>query len=303
MGTNDTEICENCGRAIGKLETAHVHGDHVVCGECQNRLVLAAQPVSAIPVVRAMAPTYAAAPMEGATTIVSHGPSVVQVQTNRETNALGVVSLILGCLALPLGMVPGCGLAALPMAAIALLCGLIGLSRGPRVSKGSALAGMVISIIPVIIQGMVLVAFVAGAAKTPTGTVAGATGKPTGTVAGAASRPTGASSAGSAAPAAAGPAPRVAASQPAGKAEREKAITMLQDADVLGDVSLTHGVGKVVAGRAFARITFQEKQIAMGVVYAWCRDQDHDCDLVLITDRLTGKKVGRYSPSLGLELE
>jgi hypothetical protein len=32
------ECCQNCGRAIGDLETAHVHQDHVVCLECMTIL-------------------------------------------------------------------------------------------------------------------------------------------------------------------------------------------------------------------------------------------------------------------------
>src|SRR3989442_481999 len=33
-----TEFCQNCGRAIGKLETPRVHEQHVVCAECWGRL-------------------------------------------------------------------------------------------------------------------------------------------------------------------------------------------------------------------------------------------------------------------------
>jgi hypothetical protein len=33
-----TETCENCGRLIGKLETPWLHGEHVVCTECWQRL-------------------------------------------------------------------------------------------------------------------------------------------------------------------------------------------------------------------------------------------------------------------------
>jgi hypothetical protein len=32
------ETCANCGRTIGKLETPHVHNEHVVCAECHGRL-------------------------------------------------------------------------------------------------------------------------------------------------------------------------------------------------------------------------------------------------------------------------
>lgn len=33
------ETCENCGRAIGKLETPHVYrAEHIVCSDCKARL-------------------------------------------------------------------------------------------------------------------------------------------------------------------------------------------------------------------------------------------------------------------------
>lgn len=35
--TGDT--CENCGRAIGKLETPQIDQEHVVCMECKRKLV------------------------------------------------------------------------------------------------------------------------------------------------------------------------------------------------------------------------------------------------------------------------
>jgi hypothetical protein len=46
------EACENCGRSIGRLESAHVHEGHVVCGECLDRLVPQAVPY-AVPVAAA----------------------------------------------------------------------------------------------------------------------------------------------------------------------------------------------------------------------------------------------------------
>jgi hypothetical protein len=32
------QTCDNCGRAIGRLETPYSHGEHVVCSECHLRL-------------------------------------------------------------------------------------------------------------------------------------------------------------------------------------------------------------------------------------------------------------------------
>ena len=34
----ENEVCENCGRAIGRLEQAFVHKDHVVCKECNSKV-------------------------------------------------------------------------------------------------------------------------------------------------------------------------------------------------------------------------------------------------------------------------
>lgn len=34
----ENEFCENCGRAIGKLEQAFVYKDHIVCKECNEKL-------------------------------------------------------------------------------------------------------------------------------------------------------------------------------------------------------------------------------------------------------------------------
>jgi len=40
------ETCGNCGREIGRLETPHIHGDHVVCPECFQRLQPQSQAVA-----------------------------------------------------------------------------------------------------------------------------------------------------------------------------------------------------------------------------------------------------------------
>jgi hypothetical protein len=37
-GLSTVDKCENCGREIGKLETAHLWQEHVLCGECYKRL-------------------------------------------------------------------------------------------------------------------------------------------------------------------------------------------------------------------------------------------------------------------------
>ena len=47
MGSEQTEICANCGRQIGKLEAPMVWEDRVVCGECYGRLSGSATPARA----------------------------------------------------------------------------------------------------------------------------------------------------------------------------------------------------------------------------------------------------------------
>lgn len=47
-----SETCENCRREIGRLETAHIHAGHVVCGECKSRLggeIVYATPLASVP--------------------------------------------------------------------------------------------------------------------------------------------------------------------------------------------------------------------------------------------------------------
>ena len=38
------EACANCGRAIGKLEAAHVWNEQVVCADCHGKLAGATTP-------------------------------------------------------------------------------------------------------------------------------------------------------------------------------------------------------------------------------------------------------------------
>lgn len=62
------EVCENCGRNIGKLETAHIHDDHIVCSECVSRLRMTDIQQIPSPIV----------PVERKTQIVAVAPPVVR---------------------------------------------------------------------------------------------------------------------------------------------------------------------------------------------------------------------------------
>ncbi len=49
MAENNLEVCENCGRQIGKLEKSMIWEEHVVCRECRDHLVYTLQPDAARP--------------------------------------------------------------------------------------------------------------------------------------------------------------------------------------------------------------------------------------------------------------
>lgn len=70
------DICENCGRKIGKLETPYLHREHVVCHECNERLN--PSPLAyAAPVANVVAP---------------------QVQTIEQTSKLWKGQILMACL-------------------------------------------------------------------------------------------------------------------------------------------------------------------------------------------------------------
>jgi predicted RNA-binding Zn-ribbon protein involved in translation (DUF1610 family) len=52
MVTAKKERCANCDREIGRLETAHLHGNDVVCAECSGRLAAPATAGQAAPSCR-----------------------------------------------------------------------------------------------------------------------------------------------------------------------------------------------------------------------------------------------------------
>lgn len=44
------EVCKNCGRAIGNLETPHVYQGHIVCAACAAILDAPAKPEQSKPI-------------------------------------------------------------------------------------------------------------------------------------------------------------------------------------------------------------------------------------------------------------
>ena len=74
MAENNLEVCENCGRQMGKLETPMIWQEHVVCLVCHTRLT---SRLGAARGVRAVAN----APMLRGETQVSEGERVGSLAT------------------------------------------------------------------------------------------------------------------------------------------------------------------------------------------------------------------------------
>jgi hypothetical protein len=79
MSNTTTEVCENCGKPIGKLETPRVHDDHVVCPECWRRL----QPE--------VLPARRVAPAEAVPTLIIAAPSQVPPPVARQPTYLNPI--------------------------------------------------------------------------------------------------------------------------------------------------------------------------------------------------------------------
>lgn len=140
------ETCENCGKAIGKLESAQIWGDAVVCANCRRQLEsesLPAERATLIPqqVQAHRSQPVVAAPQQPHVVIVQQPQQAQnpapQIHNNVQVNQWGaprvkpsgiIASLALICavLALACSWVPIAGLAALPVAAIALALSLVG---------------------------------------------------------------------------------------------------------------------------------------------------------------------------------
>jgi hypothetical protein len=45
----ENEVCENCGRVVGKLEQAFVYEGHIVCKQCNEKLQDERQALELIP--------------------------------------------------------------------------------------------------------------------------------------------------------------------------------------------------------------------------------------------------------------
>jgi hypothetical protein len=146
------EKCENCGRVIGAIEVCHLwNGNKTVCEQCHSVLLRPA------PAVYSPSPTQ--------TVIASASPTVIQVNAPKSFNAMAIVAVIFAAVALPLGVIPGCGLAAVPLALLGLLLGIA--SFGFNASYVASWTAVILSLIPLVIQGAIILLAVFSSAPSP----------------------------------------------------------------------------------------------------------------------------------------
>jgi hypothetical protein len=106
-GTAKIEHCANCDRPIGKLETAFVFKEAVVCAECNARLTNAITPPplpSRAAIVAYAAPTAMRPAATGLDHIICSNPACGYIGT-AQRKAKG--SLVVGILLFVLGVLPG----------------------------------------------------------------------------------------------------------------------------------------------------------------------------------------------------
>ncbi len=124
----ETEVCQNCGRTIGNLETRHLFNGQIVCPGCDEKLRSPSSP----------------------------GPSRQNIDVNapeaKRLNPFGVVSIVLGIIASLSCWIPFVGCLVIPIGLLGVLFGLIGalfsLVTG-RWGAGFPFAGTVVCLIAV----------------------------------------------------------------------------------------------------------------------------------------------------------
>jgi len=139
------EACANCGRAIGKLETAHLWNERVVCADCYGKLTGASAAAVAPP----------AMPMSGAPPVVVYS----SIRDAPRTSGLGVASLVLGCCALVFICVP---IVPTALAVIGLVLGIAGwivAANTRRTGTGMPIAGTIVCVAPLLLTALFWIGF------------------------------------------------------------------------------------------------------------------------------------------------
>lgn len=108
------EHCENCGRAMGKLERGYIYEGQVVCKQCNESL---------------RHPLY--------------------ITQTKSVSGLGIAALVLGLVACLGCWIPFCGIFSLPFAILGILFGVIGIiiaKLKKRSYVGLPMAGTIVSV-------------------------------------------------------------------------------------------------------------------------------------------------------------
>ncbi len=126
-----TEVCQNCGRTIGNLETRHLFNRQIVCPECDEKL---------------RSPRSTEPPRQNI---------VVKAAEAKRLNPFGVVSIVLGIIASLSCWIPFVGCLVIPIGLMGVLFGFIGalfsLVTG-RWGAGFPFAGTVVCLIAVYVS-------------------------------------------------------------------------------------------------------------------------------------------------------
>lgn len=85
--------------------------------------------------------------------------------------------------------------------------------------------------------------------------------------------------------------------------ERERLLSELTSKRIFTKVDFDRLVPDIVVGPAFYLVDFDAKQSFVSVVYAYARTKNPKVNLVQLHDSMTGKKVGTFNATSGLELE
>ena len=139
------EACANCGRAIGKLEAAHIWNEQVVCAECHGKLAGAPAAAGAPPAV----PTSVAPPVVVYSSIVD-AP---------RTSGLGIASLVLGLCALVFFCVPILPTALAVIGLVLGIAGWIAAATNRRTGIGMPIAGTIVCVAPLVLTALFLIGF------------------------------------------------------------------------------------------------------------------------------------------------
>jgi hypothetical protein len=87
------------------------------------------------------------------------------------------------------------------------------------------------------------------------------------------------------------------------QADRARFIAQLQAEGVLGKVNCSTYAADAKVTAAFDALPFDEKQSALGVVYAFCFDSKKLGNFVTLRSQTTNKDLGTYTVERGLVIE